>query len=133
MKRAILIAIGSAAAFWALPANAVPSSFQQSCTDIKLTTAGGTATITASCRKADGTPIPASLNLKNLTNFNGKLTLNPEDPAASFALTCDAAKLDTTTVTLSARCKDARGVLKPATSVVLENIGNFNGQLKYAQ
>lgn len=133
MKRAILIALGCGAAFWALPANAVPSSFQQTCTDIKLTTSRGTATLSASCRKRDGTPVPTSLKLKNLTNVDGVLTLNPKDPEASFALTCFTPKLKPETVTLSARCQNLAGSIRPWSSVVLENIGNFDGELKYAQ
>ncbi|MBB3980429.1 hypothetical protein GGR44_000060 [Sphingobium fontiphilum] len=110
MKRAILIALGCGAAFWALPASAVPSSFQQTCTDIKLTTTRGSATISANCKKRDGTPIPASLKLKNLTNINGVLTLNPQDPGASFTLTCFTPTLKPESVTLSARCQDSKGV-----------------------
>mgnify|MGYP002528063744 CR=1 FL=1 len=88
--------------------------------------------LTASCAKANGQKIPASLQIKYVTNINGVLTLNRQDAEGSFAQTCLAVTLDPATAKLSARCKDSRGVLKPATSVTLEDIGNFNGVLKYA-
>ncbi|MBX3594881.1 CVNH domain-containing protein [Sphingomonas sp.] len=128
----VAIATTPAAILLPQPAIAGPSSFQQTCSDIKVTVAGGKATITASCAKANGQKIPASLAIKYVTNSNGVLTLNPQDADGSFAQTCYAVALDAS-AKLTARCKDSRGVLKPATSLVLEDIGNFNGVLKYAK
>lgn len=137
MNRSLVTTLGVASLFAPAamllpqPALAVPSSFQQTCSDSAVTIAGGKATLTASCAKADGQKIPASLAIKYVTNFNGVLTLNRQDANGSFALTCVAVNLGPN-AKLSARCKDSRGVLKPATSVTLEDIGNFNGVLKYA-
>ena len=125
-------AIGIGATFVPETAHAAPASFIQTCSEVAISSSTSSgATITANCAKANGVKIPASIRLKYVTNINGVLTYNPEDKDGSFAQSCSAVKFDPATAALSARCKDARGILKPATSLVIENIGNYNGVLKY--
>lgn len=55
------------------PASAAPSSFQQTCSDAKVTVAGSRATLAATSTKANGQKIPASLWIRYVTNFDGVL------------------------------------------------------------
>ena len=126
-------AIGVGATFAPLPAQAAPASFVQTCSEIQVSATSQFATITANCGKANGDKIPASLRIKYVTNENGVLTYNPEDENGSFAKTCIRVAFDASTATLSARCQDARGNYKAPSKLVLENIGNYNGVLKYEE
>ena len=137
MNRSIVstLALGAAitlgSTFGAMPAQAAPASFIQTCSDITITSNRGVATISATCGTMNGQQVPTSINLKYITNLNGAMINDTEDTDGSFAKTCLALKFDPATATLSARCKDSRGVLKKQTSLVIENIGNYNGVLKY--
>lgn len=51
------------------------STFQQSCGNIKIDVTPDAAVITAFCRKINGQSIPAKIELQNISNQNGKLSM----------------------------------------------------------
>ncbi|WP_370178754.1 CVNH domain-containing protein [Alteriqipengyuania sp.] len=138
MKRILVTTVGLGAAiglgstFGAAPAQAGPASFIQTCSDITISSSlSDGATIKANCGTMTGQMVPASIRLKYIENVDGVLTYQPADNDGTFARSCVAVTFDPATATLSARCKDLRGVFKRPTSLVIENIGNYNGVLKY--
>lgn len=84
-------------------AYAAPSTFQKSCTDIKLSE--DATKITANCKKMDGTSIPASLDLGGVENIDGKLTKSGKK--TTFQQSCNTSNLGINDkhVHLTAICK----------------------------
>ena len=106
------------------------NTFQNSCSNVEFAYANGTqATLKAVCLQADGRAVPASLELKGISNENGKLTHSSGD-ASSFQQSCGSIQIlvDGPDVTLAAICRNNRGE-GIETSLPLRNIGNDNGRL----
>lgn len=117
-----LAAIGmSTAAF------AAPSTFQNSCSDIKLS--ADAAKITATCKKKDGTPVPATMDIVGVENVDGKLTRTGSK--TNFQETCHTPHLGTNDkhVVLTAICKKRNGA-PSNTQLELMDINNIDGVLK---
>ena len=117
-----LAAIGmSTAAF------AAPSTFQNSCSDIKLSSDAGK--ITANCKKKDGTPVPAMIDIQGVENIDGKLTKTGKK--TNFQETCHTPNLSTNDkhVVLTAICKKKNGA-PSNTQLELMGINNIDGALK---
>lgn len=108
-------------------ASAAESTFQNSCSDIKLAADG--MTITAQCKKNDGTPVPASYALQGVHNVDGKLSMG--EGASTYQQTCDTVRLqhNAKMARLTAICKTKNG--RPSnTQLPLTDINNIDGVLK---
>lgn len=57
-----------------LTAGSGSSSFQQSCGDIQVMVDGPNVSISALCRKTDGSSVPSTIELQGVSNNDGKLT-----------------------------------------------------------
>lgn len=130
MYRSIAIIIGLGIGAWALPASAKPSTFQQSCTGSKLTTTPEKVVLKASCKKKDGTPVPASIEITGIANMPAGLTRTNE-PHSSFQNSCSAIKVVavTSSVKITAVCQDGRGGTRNG-SIAVDDIENIDGVLK---
>lgn len=130
MYRSIAIIIALGIGSWALPASAKPSTFQQSCTGSKLTTTPEKVVLSASCKKKNGAPVPASIEITGIANMPAGLTQTGE-PHSSFQNSCSTIKVValTASVRITAVCQDGRGGTRDA-SIPLDNIENIDGVLK---
>ena len=107
--------------------SAAESTFQNSCSDIKLAADG--TTITAQCKKQNGTPIPASYTLQGVHNLDGKLSMG--EGASTYQQSCDTVRLqhNAKMARLTAICKTQNG--RPSnTQLPLTDINNVDGVLK---
>ena len=110
--------------FCALPtAHAQPSSYPASCRNISISG----ATLTASCRRIDGTYNKTSILLQGIANTNGVLTADPGQ-AASFQNSCR--QIEVAGATLTASCRRIDGTYNN-TSFLIPGIANINGVLQY--
>ena len=105
---------------------AAPSTFQNSCKDIKLSADG--SKINATCMNAKGTPVPASLDIRGVENEDGKLKLTGKK--TSFQQTCKTVNLHTNDkhVTLTAICRKMNNA-PSNTQLELMDIHNKDGVL----
>jgi hypothetical protein len=104
-----------------------PSSYQNSCENIRITG----ATLSARCRLVNGSTKSTSILIRGIENQNGNLTYyrNPR-VASSYQLSCQ--NIDTNGATLLARCRLVNGSTK-STSILIRGIENQNGNLTYSR
>ncbi|MEH1873297.1 CVNH domain-containing protein [Nostoc sp.] len=102
------------------------SSYQASCRNIDV--AG--ATLTASCRRINGTYNRTSILIRGIFNGNGILlyTSNPRS-ASSYQASCR--NIDVAGATLTASCRRIDGRYR-STSILIKGIYNNNGVLRYS-
>ena len=91
MIRSIRFLSALAAIGFCSAVSAAPSTFQNSCKDIKL--AEDASKITANCKKKDGTPVPATIDITGVENIDGKLTRTGKK--TNFQETCHTPHLST--------------------------------------
>jgi hypothetical protein len=109
-----------------IPARAQESSFQSSCRGISI--AG--ATLTATCRRVDGTFARTSIVLRGIANINGRLQQTAPEEPATFQDSCQ--HIHVIGGTLTATCRKVDGAYIE-TSILIPNIENINGNLQFTQ
>jgi hypothetical protein len=102
-------------------ARAQASSFQQSCNNIQV--AG--STLSASCRRVDGSSNNTSILIRGLANNNGVLQFTGTGQS-SFQDSCS--DISVAGSTLSANCRKMDGSFN-RTSILIPGIANNNGVL----
>ncbi len=100
------------------------STFQDSCRNIAI--AGNT--LSAECRRIDGSFARTSILLRGVANNDGTLTLVNLGSPSSFQNSCS--NIQITGVTLTAACRRMNGSSRDS-SILLPGIGNDNGVLRY--
>ncbi|MDF5734642.1 MULTISPECIES: CVNH domain-containing protein [unclassified Nostoc] len=103
-----------------------PSSYAASCQNIRVTG----ATLTASCRRVNGTYNSTSILIRGIFNGNGVLlySSNPRS-ASSYQNSCR--NIGVTGATLTASCRRINGTYN-STSILIKGIYNNNGVLRYS-
>lgn len=101
------------------------SSFQHSCSNFGMT--AGLDTLSAQCKKTNGSLQAASLRLRGIHNMDGAL-VNSNRGESSFQRSCKDVFICGTT--LMASCRMRNGRFKDA-SVKIDGIHNMDGQLTY--
>ncbi|MBN3873860.1 MAG: CVNH domain-containing protein [Nostoc sp.] len=103
-----------------------PSSYPASCRNIRVTG----ATLTASCRKINGTYNSTSILIRGIFNGNGILLYsgNPRS-ASSYQNSCR--NISVAGATLTASCRRINGTYN-STSILIKGIYNNNGVLRYS-
>jgi CVNH domain len=99
------------------------SSFQQSCNNIQVSG----STLSASCRRVDGSFNNTSILIRGIANNNGVLQLTGTG-ASSFQDSCN--NISVAGSTLSASCRRMDGSFNQ-TSILIPGIANNNGVLTH--
>ncbi|MCC5627214.1 CVNH domain-containing protein [Nostoc sphaeroides CHAB 2801] len=103
-----------------------PSTYQNSCRNIGVTG----ATLTANCRRRNGTFNRTSILIRGIDNINGNLRYGSSPTAASsYAASCQNIRVSG--ATLRANCRTRNGRLN-STSILIRGIDNINGNLRYS-
>jgi hypothetical protein len=100
------------------------SSYQQSCNNIQVSG----STLTASCRRVDGSFNPTSILIKGIANNDGRLQFTGMGQASSFQDSCS--DIGVAGSTLTANCRRMDGSFN-RTSILIPGIANNNGALAY--
>lgn len=106
------------------PANARPSSYQETCNEVSVY---GNF-LSANCRRRNGTVEQTSIVLRGIENINGNLKITNPRKVSTYQQTCN--RISVYGNVLSANCRRRDGTIKQ-TSIVLHGIENINGALKY--
>lgn len=107
------------------------SSFQNTCSNIEFDYMNNVATLKAVCLRTNGTSNSTSLEIRGISNNNGKLMQG--SGSSSFQQSCGNIQItakDTSNVILSAFCRTTSGGSNQ-TSISLNGISNQNGNLSY--
>ncbi|MBD2361991.1 hypothetical protein H6G36_12480 [Anabaena minutissima FACHB-250] len=105
-------------------ANAAPSTYQQTCNNIGIS---GNR-LSANCRKINGTLNRTSIILRGIENIDGTLRVTNPNQVSNYQQSCD--RISVRGNVLQAVCRTRDGRLN-RTSIVLNNIENIDGVLKY--
>lgn len=101
------------------------STYQDSCHNIGITG----ATLTAQCRRIDGTYKNTSILIRGINNDNGVLRyMSSPRAASSYQDSCR--NIGFTGATLTAQCRRIDGTYN-TTSILIREIQNANGVLRY--
>lgn len=119
---ASLISIACATA-WSARAQSA-STYQMSCSNIQI--AG--STLSASCRRNNGSFDNTSILVRGIENVNGVLQSNGLVQASTFQNSCT--DIGVAGSTLSANCRRLDGSFN-RTSILIPGIENSNGVLRY--
>ncbi|KAB8331488.1 hypothetical protein SD80_023610 [Scytonema tolypothrichoides VB-61278] len=110
----------------ALAAPTDPSSYQNSCQNIGVSG----ATLTAQCRRRNGTFNNTSILIRGIYNDDGNLRYTSNATAASsYAASCQNIRVSG--ATLTAQCRRRNGTFNN-TSILIRGIYNDNGVLRYS-
>jgi hypothetical protein len=120
----ILSVVAGGLGLASIPAQAQQASFQSSCTNIAIVG----ATITATCRRADGTFNQTSIVLSGIANVNGRLTQTGGNSTSTFQSSCQ--NVQVVGSTLTANCRQQNGSFANS-SVLIPGITNNNGVLQF--
>jgi hypothetical protein len=101
-----------------------PSTYQTTCRHIEV--AG--KTLSAECRRNDGSFKQTQLPIAAIENHNGALRFTSMFKASTFQDTCT--EIHVVGATLSARCRRIDGGLT-RTSIQIPGIENLDGELRY--
>ncbi len=103
-----------------------PSTYQSSCNNIRVVG----ATLTARCRRINGTFNNSSILIRGIYNNNGVLRYTASATAASsYQSSCG--NISVTGATLTARCRRINGTFNNS-SILIRGIYNNNGVLRYS-
>ncbi len=102
------------------------SSYQNTCSNTGFVFSGADAALTGTCLRRDGSPNKTTLIIKGVSNKDGILTQG--EGASSFQKSCGSIQIKRGV--LSANCR-MRNAMFRASSLVLPDIANINGELKY--
>ncbi|AXS42315.1 CVNH domain-containing protein [Breoghania sp. L-A4] len=105
-----------------------PSSFQRSCSNIRLKWDDDGAWITTNCRDRGGRNRRASIDLPGIENNDGRLMHSRRRARSSFQRSCrdQHLNIDPNWVELLAVCRDRRGREHDA-GIPVDNIANIDG------
>ncbi|MDF5718721.1 MAG: CVNH domain-containing protein [Rhizonema sp. NSF051] len=106
------------------PANAAPSSYQNSCRNISISG----DVLSADCYRVDHSLNNTSIELRGIENINGTLRETDFSKSSSYQLTCSNIHIHGNI--LKAICSK-RDASLTRTSIALDGIENINGVLKY--
>ncbi|WP_110973024.1 mannose-binding lectin [Pseudomonas huaxiensis] len=111
------------------PAQAAPSTFQNSCRNIELQTDSNEVSIHAECRTRSGDYNATAIELVGVSNEYGTLRGRGDAPS-SFQNSCRNVQLryNPQEVDIAAICEDGKGGEKN-TSITLHDIENNDGNL----
>ena len=114
----------------ATTAHAGPSSFQRSCSDIRIERPAGAVSIGATCRDRAGRNGPADFDLNGYHNIDGRLTFDGKGKS-TFQRSCDRIdiRVNPERVMLVAECRDRNQNIRK-TSVEIQDIQNIDGRLR---
>lgn len=109
--------------------HAASSSFQRSCTDVRMEATSGEVYLFAQCRDRQGRYHPAELPLLGYHNDDGYLVRNGYENS-SFQRSCDQYWLDVNnaSVTLNGNCRTRNGQYRESRTE-LQDIHNDDGRL----
>ncbi|NES64374.1 MAG: hypothetical protein F6K24_03420 [Okeania sp. SIO2D1] len=113
-------------------AQAAPSTFQKTCTEIHLESVKTNPTLSAVCRQRNQLPHQTCLRLKGIENIDGNLEQYPLTQASTFQKSCRriSIKIRKKGAIITAKCR-RRDQSKKRTSLVLQDIENIDGNLQY--
>jgi hypothetical protein len=117
----VALALASGGVWLAAPAEAAPSTFQKTCTNIHM----NGATLKAKCRRIDQTWVETALVINGIENINGNLRYTNNGPS-SFQLTCT--DIGVSGDMLFAKCR-RRDQSEASTQLRLQNVENIDGAL----
>lgn len=100
------------------------SSFQNSCNNTSI--AGDT--LSATCRRRDGSFTDTSIRIRGIRNSNGKFVFIGLNKASSYPRSCN--NISIAGDTLSATCRRRNGSFRD-TAISIPGIKNNNGNLTY--
>ncbi|MCC5666707.1 CVNH domain-containing protein [Nostoc sp. CHAB 5784] len=103
-----------------------PSTYQNSCRNIG---AAG-ATLTASCRRRNGSFNRTSILIRGIDNIDGNLRYSSR-PTAASSYQASCRNIGVTGATLTASCRRRNGTFN-RTSILIRGIDNINGNLRYS-
>lgn len=119
----LALGIGSAAAG--------SSSFQRSCTDIRLEVDRRSVYLSATCDNGRGRQRGTDIELTGIHNDDGRLVRGTPGAASSFQRSCRDIRIDASRkrVVLEATCQSRSGRWRD-TRIEIEDIHNINGRLQ---
>lgn len=109
-------------------AQAAPSTFQKTCSEISLNSVKTNPTLSAVCRQRNQIPHQTCLRLKGIENINGNLEQHSLNQPSTFQKSCRNISIDG--AKLSASCRK-RNQSYQNTSLYIPNIENIDGNLQY--
>jgi len=128
MKRTLLAAISFAITCIGVavnaPANAGPSTYQNSCRDMKVIG----SELAGFCLTRDGREVYAALPLRGIENIDGRLTATNYYRDSNFQKSCGRFSMSGNV--LRATCRTRNGGLRN-TAIALNGIQNIDGNLSY--
>lgn len=128
MKRSIYAAIGFLATCMTVaansPANAAPSTYQNTCRSMKVVE----NVLEANCLTRNGERVYTNLVLKGIENVNGNLRVTNPYRDSNFNETCTNVSVRRNV--LRATCQTRNGRWKN-TAIALNGIENIDGNLRY--
>jgi hypothetical protein len=109
----------------ALPAQAQQmSSYQDSCRHIRV----HGATLSADCRRMDGSFNETAIEIRGIENIDGNLQFSSMVQPSSYQITCRHIRV--TGATLTALCRRIDGTWNES-SALIAGIANIDGNLQY--
>ncbi|MEL7243747.1 MAG: CVNH domain-containing protein [Cyanobacteria bacterium J06573_2] len=128
MKRTLFAAIGFAITCMGVvanaPANAAPSTYQNSCRDMKVIG----SELAGFCLTRDGREVYAAIPLRGIENIDGNLVPTNSNRPSNFSQTCANEELRGNV--LRATCRTRNGQWRN-TAIALNGIDNIDGNLVY--
>ncbi|MDY6901943.1 MAG: CVNH domain-containing protein [Cyanobacteriota bacterium] len=128
MKRTLLAAIGFAITCAGVavnaPANAAPSTYQNSCRNVNVVE----DVLEANCLTRDGREVYTNLRLRGIENIDGNLRATNSNRPSNFYQTCG--NLSIRANVLRATCRTRNGQWRN-TAIALNGIDNIDGNLSY--
>jgi hypothetical protein len=110
-----------------------PSTFQDSCSNIRYGEEGGNAMIYADCRRSDGSVNAASVVIKGIDNKEGRLSHTAGNNPSTFQRTCQNMSLalaGPSGVELRGSCQTSQGNYVDTTTAIWD-VNNIEGNLQY--
>lgn len=110
-----------------------PSTFQDSCSNIRYGEADGNAMIYADCRRSDGSVNAASVVIKGIDNQEGRLSHTAGNNPSTFQRSCQnmsIALVGPSGVELQGSCQTSQGNYLDTTTAIWD-LNNIEGNLQY--
>jgi len=128
MKRSLFVTLGFAITCMSVaanaPANAAPSTYQNSCRNMKVVE----NVLEANCLTRDGQPVYTNLVLQGIENIDGRLRVTDPYKDSNFHQSCYNVAVRGNV--LQATCRTRNGRWRN-TSLALNGIENIDGSLRY--
>lgn len=128
MKRTLFAVIGFAVTCIGVavnaPANAAPSTYQNSCRNVNVVE----DVLEANCLTRDGREVYTNLRLRGIENIDGNLVATNSNRPSNFYQTCANSSIRGNV--LRATCRTRNGQWRD-TAIALNGIDNIDGELRY--